>query len=910
MRMERLNIAKRDWGVVDHAPLGKNVCSFAVQLRHQTLGLPAKLSILMMLMLAVPSFAARGQKVSAGPGQAVATPSAALIISGVVLDPSKAAIAGAKVTLRGVRIVGQLSATTDAGGYFQFGGVASGSYEIEVQQENFEMFRTRVEVRPSMPATLRITLSLAELHEEITVTEPQRHVSDEAGENADVIRLEGETLDSLPIMDNDVVSAVREMLGPGSGNATVMVDGLMTTGVDVRASAIQEVRINQNPYSAEFSGPGQKRIEITTKKGSSAYHGSFNATFRSYHLDARNAFATNRPPEHLLLFDGYLSGPLGSGKKTTFDLNVNRRQDDLQSIVFARVPSGTLVQSFPNPQRSTYYLAGLNRQTSERSTFSIRYSFFDWSDNGIGVGGISLPETASDESSHRQYLDLSGRELITPRLVNEFYGRMTTSHTVTRGVLQGQPSIVVLGTFIGGGSTLDYEQSHDNFQITDMMSWSHGKHLVKGGINLPELSHSNSDDRTDVNGTFRFSSLQDYQQGRPFSFVEQEGNSQLLYWQKELGLFVQDEARVHRNLSIAIGLRYDWQNYIRDRKNFAPRFSFAFAPGKARKIVLRGGVGIFYETTGSEAIADMLRFNGRTLRQIVLSNPSYPDPFSPGGSAQSLPSSVVRFSPDLRLPYNVQYSFGAEAQLQKATTFTATYIGSHGFSLFRSRDINAPLPPLYIQRPDPTIGALREIESAGSSESDTLKFAIQTKIGHLFEGMVQYTFGRSYDDTSGIDAFPANQYDLTGEWSRSDDDSRHFLYLYGTMNAPRNFTLGVSLSAYSGRPYTMTTGIDEFGTTFANARPPGIPRNSLQGPGFCELNLRLAKTFHVLKLKTGKDKKDRRQGPSAMVALDGFNLLNHVNFGRPVGNLSSPFFEHSISAGPPRRLQVSLAFQF
>jgi hypothetical protein len=383
-----------------------------------------------------------------------------------------------------------------------------------------------------------------------------------------------------------------------------------------------------------------------------------------------------------------------------------------------------------------------------------------------------------------------------------------------------------------------------------------------------------------------------------------------VYWQKEVGLFVQDEMRVRPGLSIAFGLRYDWQNYISNPKNFAPRLSFAFAPGKSRKVVFRGGAGIFYETTGQAAIADMLRFNGQTLQRIVLSNPSYPNPFTAGGVAQTLPSSIVRFAPDLRLPYNLQYSFGMETQPQKSTTFTATYVGMRGFDLFRSRDLNAPLPPLYIQRPDPEIGTLREIESAGNLTSNALKLTVRTKISRFFNGMAQYTLSRSYDDTVGIAAFPANQYDLSGEWSRYNFDALHFFYFYGGFNAPKSVSLGASLSVRSGQPYTMTTGTDDYGTTFANARPAGVPRNSLEGPGSTTLNLRVAKTFNLVAAKTGKRKKEENTGASATVAVDAFNVLNHVNFGRPVGNLRSPFFGHSVSAGPPRRLQMLVRFQF
>jgi len=866
--------------------------------------------VLGLLTIAMAAVAA-GQRNSPGRlEQEPMTPAPVFGVSGVVLDPSNAAIAGAKVTLHGGSVENEPSTTTDLSGHFQFSGVSPGSYEVEVQQEGFKILKSRVKVGPRSSAPLRIVLPLRELHEEVTVTNPQDQLSRDATENADIIRLDRQALDSLPILDNDIVKAVTEMLGPGSGGAVVTVDGMTVSDVGVPASAIQEVRINQNPYSAEYAAPGKNRIEIITKNGSSDFHGSLETSFRDYRLDARNAFAGNRPPEHLSLFDGYFSGPLGNRKKTTFQVSASQKQDDQQAIVYAQLPTGTFSQNFSNPQRSTYFLVGINRELGKGNTLAIRYSYFNWSDKGNGVGGVNLPEAASDESSRRHYLYLNDRAAITPNLLNEFSVRATRSDSITRSVLQGQPRIVVLDAFVGGSGQTNYNELHNYLQLNDTLSWSHGKHLIKAGINLPEFGRYSLNDRSNFDGTFQFSSLQDYLQSRPFSFVLQQGTSQLAYWEREVGVFVQDEMRVRPGLSIAFGLRYDWQNYISNPKNFAPRLSFALAPGKSRKVVFRGGAGIFYETTGQAAIADMLRFNGQTLQQIVLSNPSYPNPFTAGGVAQTLPNSIVRFAPDLRLPYNLQYSLGVETQLQKSTTFTATYVGMRGFDLFRSRDLNAPLPPLYIQRPDPEIGTLREIESAGNLTSNALKLTVRTKISRFFNGMAQYTLSRSYDDTAGIAAFSPNQYDLTGEWSRSNFDALHFFYFYGSFNAPKSVSLGASLSVRSGQPYTMTTGTDDYGTTFANARPAGVRRNSLEGPGSTTLNLRLAKTFRLVAAKTGKRKKEENTGASATVAVDAFNVLNHVNFGRPVGNLSSPFFGHSISAGPPRRLQMLVRFQF
>ena len=147
----------------------------------------------------------------------------------------------------------------------------------------------------------------------------------------------------------------------------------------------------------------------------------------------------------------------------------------------------------------------------------------------------------------------------------------------------------------------------------------------------------------------------------------------------------------------------------------------------------------------------------------------------------------------------------------------------------------------------------------------------------------------------------------TGKWTiigRSDFDRRHRLELLGTINPGKLFNLGVSVSAYSGQPYTLTTGIDQFHTGTANGRPAGVSRNSLQGPAYADLDLRWSRDFTVRKSK----KKD--SDIKATLALDVFNVLNEVNYSSFIGNLSSPFFGQAIAAQPPRRLQFSFRLKF
>lgn len=825
-------------------------------------------------------------------------PSGTLVVSGVTLDSMEAAIVGAKVTLRGAG--SEATASTDVTGAFRFTGLSSAVYELQAEAAGFKSAKVRLKLGPGPASPVRIIMSIDERHEEITVSASADRVNTDIGGNLDVVTLNRETLDNLPIEGGDVLAAISKLAG-ASGGLLVVVDGVVSSD-RLAASEIKEVRINQNPYSAEFSQPGQARVEITTKTGSSHYHGSLNFQFRHYVLDARNAFAVQRPQEEHRLWDGYFSGPLGRSKKATFTLSGYRAEDDLQPVVYALLPYGTLQQNFANPQRTTALSAKVNWQVGRSNTLSIRYRFSDWSDKGEGVGGLTLPDAAADARARSHTLTLTDRTAVRGNVLNELSIRAESSSTLISSRLPGSPSIIVLGAFTGGGAGQNLHETHTQVQLNDTLSWSLHKQVIKAGI-YTAPTRIGLNDRSNFDGTFQFSSLRDYTLGRPFSFSRQQGDSRLAFWEPDVGLFLEDDISVRPNLSFGVGLRYDWQRYISDYNNLAPRLSVAYAPGANRKTVLRAGAGFFYSAMDRTAIGDMLRFNGSRLQQVVLLNPGYPDPFLIASVSQQQPITIVRLAPDLRSPYTIQYSFGIEQQLRKSLAFTGTYRGSRGLKLFRSRDVNAPLPPLYGQRPNAAIGILRQIESSGRLQDNSVKLALTGSITRFFVGQAQYAYGRAYDDTSGIKAFPAKQYDLSGEWSRAEFDVRHFFYLYGTLKAGKFFKLGAIASMSSGKPYTITTGHDDYGTSFANARPPGVPRNSREGPGSATVDLRWSRDFRVIPAK--KD-----DSPIVTLGLDAFNILNRVNYNSYVGDLSSPFFGRPVSAQPARHLQTSLTFAF
>jgi hypothetical protein len=465
----------------------------------------------------------------------------------------------------------------------------------------------------------------------------------------------------------------------------------------------------------------------------------------------------------------------------------------------------------------------------------------------------------------------------------------------------------VLDAFTGGGAQSDRSRTEHHLQLTDIVTWTTGRHTMKAGFQIPDLSRRRFDDNTNTAGTFYFSSLSDYVASRPYSFIQQTGNGHVVFLEKVFGGFAQDEIRVRPDLTIVMGLRYDWQNYFHDNNNFSPRGSIAFSPTRSGRTVIRSGAGLFYDRSGPGPIQDLLKYDGSHLLRYVVTDPGYPSAFATGGSLAVEPPGVVRFASDISIPFFLQYSLSVEQQLRKGTSASVTYTGSHGFDQFRSRDINAPLPPLYLTRPDPAYSVIREIESAGRVRTNSVQFTLKGQFAPRSTGSIQYTLSKAMNDTSGVNWLPPNSYDLSLEYARADFDQRHRFDFIGTFNQGSWANLGVALALYSGRPYSIVTGHDDFNTGTANARPIGVARNSAEGPGYADLDLRWSRDVFR---RNGSGGAAQTSGQSLTLGIDAFNVLNRLNYSRYIGTLTSPFFGQAISAQPARRLQLSLRFRF
>ena len=818
-----------------------------------------------------------------------------LFLATVVLDPSGLPVPGAVVTVRGpgpdrVQVA-------SIAGEVRFDGLAPGRYRVGVEAPELAFEEVRVDLREGSVAGLELKLRLATLEQSVDVAPGAFSPSLSAADNRDAITINQNLLKNLPMLDLDVMASIARFLDPAGGATSIVVDGAEARNPGVTASAIEEIRINQNPYTSEYPRWSRRRIEIITKTAADAYHGSLSFLLRDSGLNARNAFAAIRAPEQRRLWEGSLFGPLGDGKRNSFLVSAQRQDENVQTAVFAEGPSGTIRGNVPTPTENSFVSLRISRQQTDSTKMFWQGNTQDRRRENVGVGGLSTAEVGASNRLREDEFAFNLSSALSPERLTQFRVLLGRYSSPTISNLAA-PRREVSGAFVGGGAQADSLRTEVHTSIVWMMTETHGPHTLKYGFNVPDWSRRGLSDRAAQSGIYSYASLEDFAAGRAYALTIQQGEPRTIVIEKNVGGFVQDDWQVNQRLSLSLGLRYDWQNYFGDRDNLAPRLGLAFAPGSQRNWVIRAGGGLFYERSGPGPLWDVTRFDGERLRRLVVTDPLTIQ----SGDLSGEPTSIHRIAPGAELPLIAQFSAGAERPLGSRTTLAVNFVGIRGSHQFRSRDGNAPTPPDFEARPDSRWSVLRWIESPARIESNLLEATVRGALAPRIEGVAQYQFGKTRSDTGGLDSFPADSFSPAGEWGRADTDVRHRFNLAATAELHAWLNLGFFASLSSGPPFNITTGSDDNRDGLALDRPAGVVRNAGFAAGSAVIDLRWSKRFDL--------QPKEKEGAKLTFSLDAFNVLNRVNLTSFVGALSSPLFGQPSAAAPARQLQLGGRFEF
>ncbi len=826
-------------------------------------------------------------------------------VQGTVFDDSGAVLPGATIVLARDG-ANPRETTSDGAGRFVFARVEPGPYRLRVSLTGFEPEDLKLTVEASEPPPLKVRLTLGISDQVIVTGDPTGGVLSPS-RNADALEFDPEALRQLPT-DMQNLDALIETFTPAAaaGGVSYVIDGAETGAGDIPPAAIHRLLINRNPYAVEYQSPGKARVEIETHNGSRKYfHGGGALFVRNSALDSRNALAATPQDMQRLLSEGTFGGPLPR-KGWSFFVSGLRLASDDTAVISARTIAGPLTSNAPTTQRRTTLFGRVDFRPRKTHALSLRYDLFDDLERGRGVGGLRLEDQAYTTTERRHRLLLVDRHVWSSRLVNEIRAGASQSDQQD-GALATVPSIVVAGAFIGGASQIYTVDRSTSVQAEDVAKITIGRYSVRLGARF-KTGAQDFIDGSNFGGTFNFASLADYAGRTPILYSVRQGNPAVSFSDTSANVFSEIDFRPRDSVGIVAGLRYDWQSRVADLNNVAPRVSVAFAPA-GRKIVVRGGAGVFYRSLPDEAVGRSLLFAPGGLQEVALASPPFPLPAS-GAEFSDSNLTLWQLAPDLRLARTTQTTIGVERLLWPRSTLVVEFLHLKTSGAFRAHDVNAPAADSGI-RPDPARSNVNRIESSGTSRTNAMTATFR---GYLagFKGSVQYVLSRTVDDSSGVFDLPADNYDFAAERGRADFDRRHRLNVAGTYEwANDRMRLATLLTIASGAPFDVTTGSDDNQDLVVGDRPAGVTRNTGMGPGLAQLDLRFTTVLRAPRPPSADPESSKRDFVDNLeLNLDVFNVLNTLNATSVVGVAGSPLFGKPAAVRPARSVQLSMRYRF
>ncbi|MCU1303561.1 MAG: Cna B-type protein [Candidatus Sulfotelmatobacter sp.] len=784
-------------------------------------------------------------------------------LRGQVTDPSGAAIANADVLLTAAaKSSTPIKARTNGQGEYEFNGLAAGHYILNVTAEGFSVYQNdNIVITSGQPLRLNVAMTIEVEQEKVQVSDSGPALDVNPANNAGAIVISGKELEALPDDPDELLTDLQALAGPSAGpnGGQLYIDGF-TAGQLPPKSSIREIRINQNPFSAEFDKLGYGRIEVFTKPGTDKYHGQLLISGNDSAFNSPNPFAgANQPGYDSTQFSGNIGGPIN--KKTSFFLDAQRRNiNDLSAVnaltldptTFAAVP---LIEAVPNLRHRTNFNGRIDYQVSKNNTLTARYQYYRNTENNDGVGTFNLPSQAYNSESTEHTLQISDTQVIGTKVVNETRFQYLRELN-NQFALNGQPTLNVLGSFGGGGNNQGNILDHqDHYELQNYTSLIHGNHTLKFGARLRGIRDSNSS-TSGFNGTFTFSSLLDTaaeivcvpapgQQPCPVSYAHAVANAgnmttpiatQLTYTvgtppvvatNFDAGLYFQDDWRLRPNITISYGLRFETQTGIQDHTDLAPRLGIAWGIGGKSappKVVLRGGFGVFYDRFQEAQILEAERLNGITQEQFVISNPKCPSltNFSSctGAVTPAVPT-IYQISPRLHAPYTLQSAVSIERQLTKAATLSVTYLNSRGFDQLLTINANAPFPgtPCSPACVTTASGNLYQYVSEAVFRQNQLITNVNVRLASKIQLSGTYVLNYADSDSAGVSSFPSNSHNISADYGRASFDTRHRLFLISSFSLPLNFRISPFMIVSSGSPFNISTTNDLNNDSIFNDRP-------------------------------------------------------------------------------------------
>ena len=783
------------------------------------------------------------------------------VISGTVTDSTGAAIAGAKVELLSPSTGLRRNTVTNAEGIYHLPGLPANGYTLTVSKDGFSPVQIqsfRLEI--GQPRTIDVHLEVGEITKTIQVTatdEALNRTSAEVGGLVDTTQIK-----ELPISGRNWASLM--LLTPGAINygdgaqrairfnghslddSNFTFDGVDTSGVqeqtqkadtrlNIALDSISEFRVSTAVYTAESGAAGGAQINVVSKSGSNAFHGSGFYALRNDALDARSPFddpTTGLPPFTLNQFGGSFGGPIKSDKAFFF-VNYEGLRQTLGHTFIGFVPSDSfrakvlatspvlkpILDAYPtggtpvdadtnqiskvanNTVRENAAMFRVDYIFSPKTTMYARYNFdkafIDDPQDALGTHNTTphIPTNVVLQLQH----------IFSPSTINEwkFGFNRANFHAFTNGT---SPLDVSIGgsEFDGlSGTSLDTEVGN-TFSYIDNLTLIRGRHTFKAGIDIRRVQLNNSGN-TLTTSSISYASSDDFIHNKATSATLLVGEGEVGNRRTFYQGYFQDEFKARQNLTFNLGLRYEYYSvtheildrsavvdiancggfcpkstpyYSPDRNNFAPRVGVTWAPDRLHgKTVIRSGFGIYYGGNQNDDFSDPAE---SAVPRFSLSSSDFPalsyplTAFLDPKNQLFSPKAIDRNRRDL---YYENWDFVIQQQLQSDTILQVGYIGGQGHHLFNRSTINL-IDPATGKRPLAGFGSFGLKSNEGNNNFNALQASIERRLskGLLFQAHYMWSHGIT-DSSIGAGESVTFQNQACPSCDRSDTsvDVRHNL---------------------------------------------------------------------------------------------------------------------------------------
>lgn len=891
-------------------------------------------------------------------------------ISGTITDENGVPVRDAAVLAKNIETGFSRGVTSNKDGRYSILSILPGRYEVSVQHVAYRTEKKVVDVYVGQTLTIDFKIATKEIQIGEVVVVSQSEAA--ALKNSELaVNMKPEQVVKLPLNTRNFlelatlapgIKPIGATIGSGAHQPTSLgfyIDGaeykneivegglagqFLSSGNAFPQEAIREFKVITQMYKAEYAKSTAGIISAVTKTGTNEYHGSAFLTYRDKSLNARGPFELSKPAYKRRQTGFSLGGPIIPDKMHFFVTYEGEFRDGYTTVVPANLDKwGQYYGTYHIPFKEHLGVARLTYQLASDQFIDINFNG-RYDRSILGVGGTNAYERGRYFDNSVYNLGIKHQYSLTNNLLNEFrFHFQTYNWAISNIAPEGKVGMVYPSVAFGSFSHAPQNWFQNRYAFYNDLTYVWNEHTFKGGFFIQRLKYQ-AEQKLYLNPQFYFKTDASTE---PYYAIIGSGNPNVTKWNTQLGVYAQDDWNVTPQLSLNLGIRWDYESnminndfitpdsirrdlsayfpekYFSDGNNrkpylgaFAPRLGFSYDLFNDKKTILFGGAGIFYDRhVWNVASDEILRL---TWKVTYIYFPESGDPTAiPWNDAyysreallnlvnqgKTPPPEIFLIPADIKPPKTIQFSLGVRQQLGNFTVGLA-YAGVRGYNEITTYNAN------YKSNLTTKYGRINVWTDEGNSWYDALYLTIDKPYRPGSYGLnISYTLSKTsseFDNTIYYGYLYYTSMDFLKK-APSTLDERHRISINAIVDLPWGFLLSGWGTFATGRPYLVYLGTDDNNDGVITNDYPPEGRNAGREPGYNfifkhvfayrNVNLRLSKTFHY-------------RGYNLELMLDVFNVFNWTNFGSYVGRMNLATFGRPTTAGAPRQIQLGTKLSF